>query len=289
MNEECISCFLKQAERIYKKFNIDNDTRNKINKQFLNYIEKNHDKNQIAPELSRILNLIIKETTGIDDLYSEEKEFYNNLLLDYEDRLRKIIEKSKDPFINALKLSVAGNLIDFGPTHSFNFFEFIKEINNIAFEIDDSSTLKNYLAQAKNLLYLGDNAGEIVLDKIFIEVIKELNPNINIYFAVRGNYILNDVTIEDAEYVKINNLAKIIINGYDAPSTILNKCSDEFINIYNLSDLIISKGQGNFEGLYKNKEKDIFFLLMIKCNVIADFIRKNKNSIIVLYNKNINQ
>lgn len=139
-----------------------------------------------------------------------------------------MIYNSNDPFITALKLSVAGNLIDFGPTHYFDFFEFIKQISNITFEIDDSNILKNYITKIRSLLYLGDNAGEIVLDKLFIEFIKDINPDINIYYAVRGNYILNDVTIEDAEYVRINNIAKVLKNGYDAPSTILEKCSDEF-------------------------------------------------------------
>jgi len=285
MKEECVDCFLKQAERICNKFSIKKEIKDKINYQFLQSL--NNSNNIIAPEISRILNILIKENIGIDDLYKEEKTFYNKLLLNHENKLRDIIKNSKDPFITALKLSIAGNLIDFGPLHEFDIIEFIKKVNFLNFDIDNSLILKNYLTKSKKLLYLGDNAGEIVLDKLFIETIKSLYPEIFITFAVRGDYILNDVTIEDAEYVNLNNLVNVIDNGYDAPSTILEKCSDEFKNTFNTSDIVISKGQGNFEGLLNNKEKDIFFLLMIKCNVISNYIGKQKNSIIVLHNKNI--
>jgi uncharacterized protein with ATP-grasp and redox domains len=137
------------------------------------------------------------------------------------------------------------------------------------------------MINAKNILYLGDNAGEIVMDKLFLETIKHQN----VYYAVRGMPVINDVTIEDAKYVGIDKFAKIISNGYDSPSTILDKCSEEFINIYNKADLIISKGQGNLEGLINVKNEKIFFLLMVKCGVIGDELGVKKGDFVVYNNK----
>jgi len=147
--------------------------------------------------------------------------------------------------------------------------------------IDHTNQLKEALEKASTVLYLGDNSGEIVLDKLFIETIN--HPNL--YFATRGGKVINDITLEDAEMVGITKVAKVISNGYDAPSTLLDYCSPEFRNLFNQADVIISKGQGNLEGLIHNRSKDIFFLLMVKCSVIGDMIGVEEKNSVVYYNQ----
>jgi uncharacterized protein with ATP-grasp and redox domains len=133
------------------------------------------------------------------------------------------------------------------------------------------------MSKAKNILILGDNAGEIVMDKLFLSIVK--HPNIT--YAVRGDYILNDATLEDAEKIGIQNYARLISNGDNAPSTILERTSKEFQQAYQEADLILSKGQGNFEGLMYTKDERIFFLLMAKCAVIATKLNVDLKDIVV--------
>jgi len=131
--------------------------------------------------------------------------------------------------------------------------------------------------EADSVLYLGDNAGEIVFDKLFIQTMNHKR----IIYAVRGMPVINDATMEDAEYVGMKESARVISNGYDAPSTIVDKSSDEFKSYFYSASLIISKGQGNLEGLVHLNDKRIFFLLMVKCNVMAEYLRVEKDSFVV--------
>jgi uncharacterized protein with ATP-grasp and redox domains len=191
--------------------------------------------------------------------------------------LEEIIRQSKDPFGTALRLAIAGNIIDFAAGDNFNLQATIDRSLTTFFAIDHSDRLKNALEKAKTVLYLGDNAGEIVFDKLFITTIK--HPNL--IYVVRGAPIINDATMEDAEYVGMSNAAKVISNGYDAASTIPSKSSKEFQEYFEKADLIISKGQGNLEGLFPLNDVRLFFLLMVKCDVIAEFLKVKKESFVV--------
>ena len=215
--------------------------------------------------------------------YKKEKKDYNDLLLSLEENIRNIIERSDNRYQTALRYALAGNIIDFGPPKAFDVFKALSEAVTKEPVIDHSFELKNELKKASTVLYLGDNAGEIVLDKLFIETID--HPNL--YFVVRGGNIINDVTTEDAEKVGITKIAHVISNGYDAPSTLLNRCSREFTKLFDHADVIISKGQGNLEGLIDVRHKKIFFLLTVKCNVIAEMIGVQEKNVVVLYNQKI--
>jgi uncharacterized protein with ATP-grasp and redox domains len=199
---------------------------------------------------------------------------------------KNLVSKSENPFNVALRLSIAGNIMDFAACPEFfeNSEQYlnnaINEVLNADFNIDDSQELENSIKRSKTLLFLGDNAGEIVFDKLFLETI--YHPNV--YYAVRGKPVINDVTVEDAYYVGIDKTAEIISNGYDAPSTIIEKASQKFLKIYYDADLIISKGQGNLEGLINNTRDDLYFLLKVKCNVIAKLTGVKKGDYIVKKN-----
>jgi len=281
MHTDCIKCFLEQANKLLNKYTIPDDIAGDIIVRFRLFIDDH--KNITAPEASCFMHRLINKATNSKDPYKKEKRDYNELLLSLEEDIRDIIKKSDNPFQTALRYALAGNIIDFGPPKPFDVFKALSAAATKEPAIDHSFELKKALKKASTVLYLGDNSGEIVLDKLFIETIG--HPNL--YFVVRGSNIINDVTIEDAEKVGISKIAKVISNGYDAPSTLLNRCSTEFKKFYNDADIIISKGQGNLEGLIDVTDKKIFFLLMVKCNVIAEMIGVQEKNVVVFYNQKV--
>ncbi|MBN2349185.1 MAG: DUF89 family protein [Bacteroidales bacterium] len=281
MHKDCRACFNIQAEKLIKKHIYRWNDANTIRYRFEDFLNKSESKNLLAPEIARQLNNYVKEYTDAEDLYADEKKAYNRMILEMYESMLDSVKKSSDPFRTALFYALSGNIIDFGPPRDFNVSEVFNNVIKINLSIDHSEILKEELKKANVVLYLGDNAGEIVTDRLFIKTIRHSN----MYYAVRGNNILNDVTIEDAYTVKMDRVARVISNGYDAPSTLLDKCSPEFLEVYHSADVIISKGQGNLEGLINVKDKKIFFLLMVKCHVMAELTGAQEGDIIVWYNR----
>lgn len=278
MNVKCEQCFLKTYTSLLNKFNVPL----KAKKIFLSYykqiIIENNDLSN--PEIQKILTDKFNTLLEITNPFAEEKKYCNQLaLLLYNEWKPKIIN-SNNHFDLALRLALAGNIMDYSANDKFDIHQTIDNVLSARFAINDSELLKNKINTAKTILYLGDNAGEIVFDKLFIEI---MNHD-NVYYGIKGAPILNDVTIDDAIETHINLVAKVISNGCNYPSTILKRCSKEFVEIYESADLIISKGQGNFEGLMHENDSRIFYLMMVKCDVIAELINVKKGSFVV-FNK----
>lgn len=141
---------------------------------------------------------------------------------------------------------------------------------------------KSALKKAQNILYLADNAGEVLFDRVLIEEIKEINGDKDIIYAVKEKPIINDALAEDAHAAEIQKYAKIISSGVDTPGTVLSLCSSEFLKVYRRAEMIISKGQGNFEALSDSK-RPIFFLFMAKCSVVAQDIKCKVGDIVLLH------
>jgi uncharacterized protein with ATP-grasp and redox domains len=233
-----------------------------------------------SPELQQKLNRYFKQVTGIADPYSQEKRTSNAIARKLYDHWKPKVQQADNAMQLALRLAIAGNIMDYGALQEFDLEQTISEVIDAKLAIDHSEKLFEALSKAAKVLYLCDNAGEIFMDKLFIETLNHKN----ITAVVRGFPILNDVTITDAHQAGIHEVAKLIDNGSDAPSTILNDCSAEFIKAYKEADLIISKGQGNLEGLLPQEDTRIFFLLMVKCDVIANLLHINKGDLVV-YNQ----
>ncbi len=263
------------------KFEISIEKRNSLLNQLVENISNIDIENSYSPEITRDIFNSLKDVSIIDDPYLNEKDKSNREMLDLYPEFQERVENSKDKFDTALRLAIAGNIIDFGPTDKFDVFATIERVLSSDFEIDHSQQLEAEIKKAKTILYLGDNCGEVVLDKLFLETIN--HPNV--YFAVRNKPILNDVTKKEALQVGIHKVAKIISNGDDAPSTLLHRVSNEFLEIYNSADLIISKGMGNFEGLMDETDLRLFFLLMIKCPVIGAKIGAKNGAFVVKQNR----
>jgi uncharacterized protein with ATP-grasp and redox domains len=281
MQELCIHCLNEQANKLLLKHKVSDRLARDLIIRINLFIEKHQENNLSTPEVSCFIHRLLRKVTKNNDLYKKEKKDYNNLLLSLEEEIGTIIKKSPDPFQAALLYALAGNIIDFGPPKSFDVFKALSSAVSKKPAVDHSSLLQIELQKASMVLYLGDNAGEIVLDKLLIEKIN--HPNV--YFAVRGSNIINDVTIKDAKRVGMEKIAKVISNGYDAPSTLINRCSVSFKKIFNDADIIISKGQGNLEGLITNTDKKIFFLLMVKCSVMAKMTGVKEGDVVIYYNQ----
>jgi len=259
------------------KFEIAPENQSQLIEKVETYISNIDVENSYSPEVTRNIFTVLKEASELADPYKNEKEESNREMLARYSEFQQIINNSNNPFNTALRLAVAGNIIDFGPTHQFDVSGTINRVLESDFEIDHSEQLKSSIEKAKSILYLGDNCGEVVLDKLFLETID--HPNV--YFAVRNSPILNDVTEKEALEVGIDKVAKIISNGDDTPSTLLHRVSNEFLEIYNSVDLIIAKGMGNYEGLMYETDPRLFYLLMIKCHVIGDIVGAKNGSFIV--------
>lgn len=267
MRHECFFCFTKAAEGLIKKFDPPQEDAQNFVYDVIDLLHES--RNNLSPVAATQFHRDAKRYLGSNDLYAAEKRYANELLLGQYNHYKEMVNGSKDPFHMAAKLAVAANIIDYGAhTVPDDIEAHLNEIVSSPFAIDLSNELREKIELADSILYLGDNAGEIVFDKLLLETID--HPNVT--FAVRGEPVLNDITLEDARKVGVDELCRVISNGFDAPSTILSECSDEFMEVYNSVDLIISKGQGNFEGLMNEKNSKIFFMLMAKCDPIAEKI-----------------
>lgn len=286
MNKNCFECDIKQMKKISKYMGLDIERENKILEITDNYL-KNCDMYKTNPEIMGEIWKEISKIIQTDNPYKDIKSYYNKLLLSMEKNIESIISTADNPNRQALKIAIIGNLIDFAAKHKFNEESLREMINNssdTALKIDDSDKMFDEVQKADKLLYLGDNCGEIVIDKVFIKRLKKLNPKLKVYYGVRGKPIVNDVTMEDAEEVNMFEAANVISNGDGSLGTVLYETDNEFKNIFNKCDIVISKGQGNYEGLLGNNKNNIFFLFMAKCDLVAGPIGVKPMSIVCLKN-----
>jgi uncharacterized protein with ATP-grasp and redox domains len=267
---DCIPCFFKQALEAARLAGCDEVTQKRI----LNEVSKliiNFRLESSPPEMGRAIYWLVKKVSNKEDPYKEIKEKSNRLALELYPELKRKVEDSKDRLLTAIELAIASNVVDYGVKNVLNVEEEIGKILNKDFEsrskknraIFDYQSFKDGLDKARTILYLADNAGEIVFDRILIEEIDK-----EVICALRDRPIINDATLEDAKFCGLDRIAELISSGCDAPGILLDTCSKEFLRIYEAADLIISKGQGNFEAL-SNESRPIFFLFKAKCPVVA--------------------
>lgn len=279
MHYQCLFCYCRVFDRLLEKHVENNARRVRLAKRFFSMLAAANTA-QPTPAIARDIHALIREYLDNSDPYQEEKAGSNAQALAVYDKMKAKVEQSPHPFHKALRYSLAGNIIDYGPSHAFDLIQTLDKVETADFAVDHSGELEQKVAEAGSILYLGDNAGEIVFDKLFIETMA--HPGIT--FAVRGAPVINDVTLQDARDVNMHDVATVITNGYDAPSTILEKASPEFRRAYDRADLIIAKGQGNLEGLMHLDDPRLWFLLTVKCQVIGDHLDVNKGDFVVSNN-----
>ena len=275
-NTHCIPCFLRQANETLDRINVPESKKREILKAASDVMFKVPFEKS-PPYVAREVYKVISELTGVEDPYKKEKKHANELVLKLYPELKKRINNSGDSLFEAVRLAAIGNIIDLGVKSSFNLEEELKEDSNTEFKIFDFEIFKDKLGKAKNILYIADNTGEIVFDKLLIEEIKK-----PVTIAVRGKPIINDATLEDALSCGLDKVAQVISSGSDGPAAILDSCSREFLDIFDKADFIISKGQGNFEELC-DRDEPIFFIFKAKCPAVADHLQVNVGDMILSY------
>lgn len=241
-----------------------------------------------TPESMGELWQILLRHVGEADPYASIKSLCNREAQKMIPATREKIARSSDPMTVALKYAIAGNLIDYGLEKPVSLEEQNAQIDEIAhtsFAIDDSEALRRALTQAKTLLYLGDNAGEIVFDKLLIETIRSQYPQLSVSYVVKGSPVLNDVTREDALEVDIQEVAQILDNGDGSPGTVLPRTSEAFRRAFAESDAVLSKGQGNYESLGEVEKESLYFLFTAKCDTVCVDAGVPKRSIVCMKNR----
>lgn len=265
---DCIACIVNKTEKLAEKYAADKQQKFCVMKQILREISDTEFEKS-PPYVDSRAARILKREFGIEDFYLDEKRYFNERLLSMEAEIESLLYSSDDRFADALKIALAGNIMDFSalPKVEFDLVKrIIEETRSKGLHSDTLSQLRGDLASGSNLLYLGDNTGEIVLDKVFIKEIRREYPHLSITFATRGAPIYNDVTMDDARLVGMDELASVIGNGSDIPGTDLSEVSRAFYDTFMNADVILSKGQGNFESLL-GCGQNVYYLFLCKCNV----------------------
>jgi uncharacterized protein with ATP-grasp and redox domains len=264
---ECLPCFVNQALSTIKRAGASAaETEEAMRAVFREMA--GIDLSAPPPVTGTRIYRTIRDVTKNADPFAEDKKRFNLFALSLLPAMRRDADSAADPFLARVRLAIASNIIDFGKNGSLTEEEAHESMERaLSVPVDEAAAarLKKEIAGAESVLYLCDNAGEIVFDRLFIEKI----PFKKVTCAVRGAPAINDATMEDARETGLTSLVRVISNGSDAPGTILAECSEEFKNSFADADLVIAKGQGNFETLSEVKNKTIFFLLQIKCPVIA--------------------
>ena len=273
---ECFPCYVQQALRATRLFTDDP----KVIKSIIDEVgtlfpEISLDKT--SAEIGEFIYGKIREVTGIEDPYKQMKNQNTDDALLLVPFCRELIAQSNDPLFTAIKLAIAGNVIDFAIHHTVDIPAEIDAIIHKQLTISDYDLFKKRLKKSQTILYIGDNAGESVFDRLLIEQLADKK----VFFGVRGTPVINDVVEKDAIRAGIDKVAEIVSSGSAVPGTILSKCSDEFIELFKKADMVISKGQGNYEGL-SDEKREIFFLLRVKCEVIAGHIGIPVGSLVLM-------
>lgn len=278
---DCIPCFLSQTLATLRKITDDEAIHEVVFRKVLGLISEIN-MSQSPPAMAQRIHRVIKYMTGNGDPFAQEKEQQNSFAMSLIPEIKKQHQHDPDLFANMLRLSIAGNIIDSGINDTISRSEVLQSIDRsmrAPLKAKAVDALRNEAEQSNDILYLGDNAGEIVFDRLLIEQM----PHDRITYVVRGEPIINDVTTADAREVGMYTLVDVIENGSDAPGTILEDCSHDFQKRFASSDLVIAKGQGNYETL-SNINKKIFFLLQVKCPIVAKDIGYEVGSFVVKSN-----
>jgi uncharacterized protein with ATP-grasp and redox domains len=260
----CVPCFVRQALEASIMATNDRALQEKALKKVLSELGKTSFEGKIPSDIAHKVHRIVREVTRNKDPYRKLKAEYNKKALKIYPGLKRMVARSKDRLLTATKLAIAGNIIDFGPGSEFDLEKTIEEVMAKDLTVNNFDLFRRALQKSKTVVYLGDNAGEIVFDRILLEELKDRE----ITFFVKGGPIINDATVEDAKFAGIAKIAEIRTVSNGESGTGPKRNSKSFINLLKSADIVISKGQGNYETL-SDVKANIFFLLKVKCPTIA--------------------
>ena len=271
---DCYPCLLRQALSAARRAGASENQQHSILLDTMEELSA-FPSGSTPPQLACRIHQRVQQLTNNIDPYRNDKDQATQQALALYPELKKKVSVSADPLEMAVRIAIAGNIIDLGVAESYDLDATLKRVLTQPLAINDLVSLRNTLARSVSVLYLADNAGETVFDRILIEILET-----SVTYVVKGGPIINDATHEDAVAAGLDQIAKIIDNGSNAPGTLLDQCSEIFRNRFAQADLIIAKGQANYESL-SGSSAPIFFLLQAKCSVIAQDLGVAEGSIVL--------
>lgn len=279
LKSDCLSCLLNQSLRVAKNLNLDEITSKKM-MQVASASISNYD--EVSPPVAAAdLYPKLASFSNSNDVYKEIKKISTQKAMSLLPSISKQVKNISD----AIKAAVAGNVIDFATPSHFELDAEFEKIFEINFTTDDEALFFEYLKKAETFMIVGDNVGEHVFDKLLLEQIAKEYPALKLYYAVRGEPIINDVTLLEANEIKLEEVATVVDSGVNTPGLAYDHASDAFMDLYNSMDLIIAKGMGNYECLEGVEDERIFHLFKVKCDVVASEVGIELGDLVFMRNK----
>jgi len=279
IDEACVSCIINQSVKVADAINADAKL-SKTLTDSVTQMSKSFSFLQNPPEIAADVYEKMAFIAQKSDLYDEVKELSTQKALSFVPFLEEKLKNSNDKLLTATKIAVAGNVIDLAAAVEFDLEEELLKIFDTKFAHDDFKQMKEELTRAKNVVILGDNVGEHIFDYMFIETLKELYPNTTYTYMVRGNPIINDVTMKEAEEAGFDKLCNLQDSGVNTPGFDYSRANSKSQKLFDSADIVISKGMGNYECLSDSHRNNICFLLKVKCGVVASSLGNEIGDII---------
>jgi len=259
---DCYPCFLKQALSAARRAGASEELQHEILLTVMNDLQS-LPSGVTPPEMAYKIHKSVRQKTNTLDPYKQAKDQATQEALALYPELQNKVRTASDPLEMAVRIAIAGNIIDLGVTDTYDIEATLSRVLTQSFAINDLPALRKQLENCSSILYLADNAGETVFDRVLIELITK-----PVTYVVKAGPIINDATRDDAFAAGIDQVAEIIDNGSQAPGTMFEQCSESFLQRFQQAELIIAKGQANYESLSEHSAP-LFFLLQAKCDVIA--------------------
>lgn len=284
VSAECIPCFLNASLKAMTNGGWPEERRAETLLSLLPLLSRVDIKKTPAENVSKILHRLV-QTMGGDDPFKAAKAESNRRALELLPELRQMLSRSPDPLELVVKIAIAGNIVDLGIFDEYDLSGAVQEALKTGFAAGDYPEFRKLMGRGGKVLIIGDNSGEVVFDRLLVEVL--VSEGAEVIYGVKGGFVLNDATLDDATEAGINNLCQVVANGNNFIGTVPEKCTEEFLQVFNAADLVISKGQANYytlegSGLAGNKT---FFLLKAKCDVIAKSLGMQKGDLVFRKNK----
>lgn len=279
IDEACVSCIINQSAKVSGAIGADEELSRKMTST-VEELSKNFSRDDNPPEIASYVYEKMAELANKTDLYDEVKAKSTIKAQSFVPFLKNKLEKSENKLLTATKIAVAGNVIDLAAAVEFDLKEELQKVFKTEFAHNDFLAFSEELKKAKKIVVLGDNVGEHIFDYMFIEVLKELYPDVHYTYMVRGNPIINDVTMKEALEAGFDTLCNLVDSGVNTPGFMYNRATVEAQDLFDNADLVISKGMGNYECLTPSHRKNICFLLKVKCQVVANSLNKEIADII---------
>jgi len=279
IDEACVGCIINQSVKVADAINADDLLSHRLTST-IEKMSKSFSYDDNPPEIASYVYEKMALIANKKDLYDEVKALSTQKALSFIPFLEKKLRNSTDKLLTATKIAVAGNVIDLAAEVEFDLAQELEKIFETEFAHNDFLKMQRELVNAKNIVILGDNVGEHIFDYLFIQTLKELYPNASYSYVVRGTPIINDVTMKEAKEAGFDTLCSLVDSGVNTPGFAYSRANDAAKTLFDLADIIISKGMGNYECLSDSHKSNIFFLLKVKCAVVASSLGKEIGDII---------